>query len=366
MLSGALASGQPPAPAASSARVSGRILDAASNAALAGARVVLVPLEVRTPQPGLRAQMDTDRDGHYIFQNLAPGIYGIQVTHAGFAPLIDFSNSRTFALVAGQALDHLNIALTRSGAVAGRILDPTGSPIAGAEVRVMRRSKRPGVEPHLLSIPGVGQRTDDRGEFRFDGVAAGTYYVTAESRPLAMVGAERIAAASVDGAATTLAPTFYPGTRDEEAAQVITVTAGETVANISFAMQSVPAFLVSGIVVDDSGNPVSGAVVMLGGDTVHSGMLYGTVVEARTAENGRFVFANVAPGSYQLTASVAIVNRAGGGAVAWATSSDGIGPGGIVGRVEARAGGSVFDPHPREPYVVDNADLDGLRIIIHR
>ena len=66
---------------------------------------------------------------------------------------------------------------------------------------------------------------------------------------------------------TTTATTFYPGTTDQVAALPIAVAAGAEVGNINFAMQTLPSFRVSGIVVDQDGKPVGGAMVMLMGES---------------------------------------------------------------------------------------------------
>jgi hypothetical protein len=74
------------------------------------------------------------------------------------------------------------------------------------------------------------------------------------------------------------------------AAQPIAVAAGAEVGNISFTMQSAPAFRVSGIVVDENGDPVADAMVMMMGDP-RSGIFMGpgqrTVAERRTFHDRR-------------------------------------------------------------------------------
>src|SRR5262249_14114144 len=144
------------------------------------------------------------------------------------------------------------------------------------------------------------QQTNDLGEFRIAGLAPGEYIISA-MRPMASPFGS--AAVASTARTTALATTYYPGTTNQAAAQPIAVRAGDTVANIEFTMQSTPAFRVSGRVVDDSNQPVAGAMLMLIGDP-RSGMFIGPAGHAQSGADGRFTIADVAPGTYRLQASV--------------------------------------------------------------
>lgn len=202
-------------------------------------------------------------------------------------------------------------------------------------------------------------------------------------RPASLLGGMRAASAATTTTtvATTIAPTFYPGTADQAAAQPVTVTAGDTTPGISFMMQSAPAFRVSGIVVDDSGNPVGGAIVMIMGDP-RSGMFMGPAGNAQTQDNGRFVIGDVAPGAYRVMASVPMVSGGSGGASfsSWSSSSGGVGAAssGVVGGVSGGVAVSVDGPggfggvvnggnsQMAPPIEVTDADVKGLRLAVRR
>jgi hypothetical protein len=364
-LSVALVSGQAPAPAGSTARISGRVVAEGDHTPLVGAHVTLIPFKLMAGPFGPALQAVTDQDGRYVFENLAPGSYRIQAQRAGFAIRTDFMTMRALDVTAGQKLDNADIELTRGGAIAGRIVDPFGEPLAEVHVLVMRRVEREEAEPQLMPGGGQGQQTNDLGEFRIYGVAPGTYFVAASPRS-ASFGAVGAPPSSGPSRSTTIATTFYPGTKDQSGAQAVTVTAGDTTANISFMMQSTPAFSVAGIVVDDTGGPVHGAMVMLMGDP-RSGMM-GPAGSVRTEDNGRFVVGGVAPGSYRVMASVPMVSGGSGGvgAVSGAVT------GGVIGGVVGVSGGVAFSssygtqPSPSTEITVVDADIKGLRVIVRR
>src|SRR5262249_20136813 len=154
-------------------------------------------------------------------------------------------------------------------------------------------------EPVRLVPAGGGAQTNDLGEFRVRSLAAGTYYVrAAPSTNGAFAGSPRTAAR------TTLIPTFFPGTTEAGAAQPIVVAAGETSGEVVIRILTGAAFQIAGVVVDDSGSPVSGAMVVLTSDRSRSGPYAGPFPnQARTEADGRFVIDGIIDGEYVLSAA---------------------------------------------------------------
>ena len=364
MLSAALVAAQ--APAASAAHISGRVLVEGANTPLADARVMLTPMH----RPGglffPPAEVTTDQDGRYVFEAVAPGTYQLEAQHTGFAQNTNVATLQEITLAAGEALDSVDISLQRGGAIAGRIVDSSGAPLSDLRVMALRPIGRAGVGSQLA--PAGGQQTNDLGEFRVYGLAAGTYYIAAIRSPI--VGGAVGAPAASDAASrrSTLAPTFYPGTTDSAAAQSVTVTPGGTVSDVSFTMQSAPAFRLAGVVTDESGNPVSSAMVMVIGDPRST--VFGPAGHAQTETDGRFVIGGVPAGRYRAMVSAPMTVNGGGpsggveggisGGVAFgaAVESGGAAAGGpgISGGVSARA----------VDVIVTDADVTGLRIVVHR
>jgi hypothetical protein len=263
------------------ARAFGLVLEDGTNAPIAGARVIFA-FRGRS-----RLQTVTDQGGRYSFEELEPGPYRLTVQKTGYIPL-DPATVPTYWVLAGQSLDVATVSLQTGGVVAGRILDSLGEPMIDINVRAVK----PGA---AIDLMGEASRTNDLGEFRVFGLAPGEYLVVASPRPFGIDTLSR----------TMVSSTFYPGTSDPSAAQVVTVNAGQTVAGIEFATVMTSTFKVSGTVVDDVGMPVADAAVMLAGDAKASGGLAaGPVGEARSDPAGRFSIDAVGSGTYYARATV--------------------------------------------------------------
>lgn len=281
--------------------VSGQVIEEGTNTPVPGARVFLLI----DGQPSAGADSPpatvTDRIGRYVFDALPAGRYHIAAQKDGFAPPMDPSMMRTFELATNQFLDGLNVVLQRGGAITGHIFDPVGQ--AQADVAVTALLKRLGANelPDGVTSSGTAflvpfgeSRTNDLGEFRIYGLPPGDYVVVANPRvdfggPGTQVSSTRIPAS-----------TFFPGTADVSAAQPMTVNAGETVSDVTMHLVTVPAFQVSGSVVDESGAPVEETMVMLTGNSqgIATLMPLMTPSDAR----GMFVIGGVPAGSFTLKA----------------------------------------------------------------
>ena len=158
------------------ARFSGRIIDEAS-APVAGAQVLLVP-DPRRPMARPPVQAVSDQDGRYAFARVVPGRYRVEAQKPGF---VRPGDPVRVTLASGQTLDGVNVFLLRDGAIAGRIFDPAGRPLAEARVMALRRLHvRGGADRFVPAGQGFG--TSERGEFRITGLLPGSYYVSAAPR----------------------------------------------------------------------------------------------------------------------------------------------------------------------------------------
>jgi len=120
------------------ALVEGRVIDARTRAAVAGARVVLSPAADDALESIRRAECDGK--GEFRLEGVAAGSWVADVVAAGYlAP-------------AAQALEaapgaHLRVdlALERGGVVEGRVVDRAGAPIRDARVELLDADRRPAV-----------------------------------------------------------------------------------------------------------------------------------------------------------------------------------------------------------------------------
>jgi hypothetical protein len=142
----------------------------------------------------------------------------------------------------------------------------------------------------------------------------------------------------------------------------VAVQSDETVSDLIIPILSVPAFTISGVVVDGAGAPVANAMVMLMGGQRGTDLLLslvvGSALMSQSDADGRFTLSDVPAGAYTLRADA------------------GFGGIGAFGFTDAfnidRDGtprGDTSQPKPaREPgtieATVDNADVSDLRIVV--
>jgi carboxypeptidase family protein len=363
ILVGTLVASQPRQAVTQMSRVSGQVIEDGTNTPVADARVFVVLDDERAAPDGFPPEALSDRDGRYQFDVLTPGRYHIAAQKDGFAPPMDPSTMQIFEVAAGQVLDGLTVPLRRGGAFAGRVLDPQGQPITNVGViallKRLNRNDQPGgvasSGPPLLMPSGQGQ-TNDLGEFRISGLWPGEYVIVANAQ-------SKFGGIATQPSATTTTATYFPGTADVSAAQPVAVQSDETVSDLIIPLVSVPAFKISGVVVDGAGAPVTNAVVMLMGGRRGTDLLLSLVVGpplmSQSDAGGRFTFGDVPAGVYTLRADAGF----GGGIGAFGfTDTFGI-------DIDGTPRGDPSRPSPaREPgtieVTVDNADVSDLRIVV--
>ncbi|PWT81937.1 MAG: hypothetical protein C5B57_09555 [Blastocatellia bacterium] len=347
---------QAPAPT-QAARIAGRVVAADSGAPLSDARVTLAPVVrgrgagTAVLPPGPPPQAITDQNGRFVFEGVAPGTYTFDAQRSGYAPLrtIGSGPPQTIQLAPGQSIDSVELRLQRGSVIAGRVFGPSGEPLPDVRVVAMRRMQTAGAPGRFLPTGGQGpQQTNDLGEFRIAGLPPGEYIVAAAHGPNLALAASGAESPRQQGPRTTIATTYYPGTVDQNGASPIVVGAGVEVGNITFMVQSVLAYHVSGVVVDENGAAVAGAMVMLSGDP-RSGPPIGPAGSARTAADGSFSIGEVPPGSYRLNASAPVV---------WSSSGSTAG-----GFVTSTSAGRPTLPQQTEVVVTD-ADVSGLQVVV--
>jgi protocatechuate 3,4-dioxygenase beta subunit len=231
--------------------VEGRVVDG-DGKPVAGARVVVIPTDRRG---GFQVKDGTSDDsGAFRVEDVPPGAAEARTIALGFQP----SYLSNLEVRAGQDLKGVEIVLAAGAVVEGRVLSPSGRPVAGADVRVFEAEEGGG--RRFFSMPIMAQ-SDGEGRYRLEGVAPGTRTLQAEHK------------------------SYRRAVRDLE------VRPGENTLDLSLEGGAE----VRGRVVDESGTPVPGARVSL-----HEGWRSWDLPSGVSGADGGFTLEGVADGTYRL------------------------------------------------------------------
>jgi hypothetical protein len=294
----------------------------------------------------------SDDDGRFVFSGLAAGTFSLSAMKTGL--LRAFYGSKRpgrgpgirIALAAGERVS-IAMTMARGAVITGAITDTRGRPVPDLQVFALSPGRVS--QTASLALPAGTAVTDDRGVYRIFGLAPGSYFVTA-APPIRVGDALMIGDAEVQWARQQLAagaaviaeprptwrraayaPIFYPGTPDAGNATTLSVSQGEERTNASFTLQLVATSRVSGVVLDQGGQPAQNPILTLtrtrddrsAGDLLSRA---GLIVPPRPViDGGRFVFDGIQPGAYTLMARTGgPAGRGGGpisGSILWAEAN---------------------------------------------
>lgn len=293
----------------------------------------------------------TDPSGRFAFQNLAAGLYSLQVHRDGYAR--QSHGQRTpggpataIRVAAGQSISNVVMALLPAGNVSGLIRGPEGQPQAGAPVQLLRATYNASGQ-RAFQVEGT-TRTNDRGEYRLYWLTPGSYYMSAGSAP----GPNRTSGANAPVSPNevpdrSFALTYYPGVPDARGAALIEVTSGGELSGIDFSVPSQELRRIRGRITDsNTGQPPSSVGISLAYRTLTGASGAFSAGERYDPKTGEFELRNVPPGSYVIQAIA--MDRAP------ASESETLVK---VAAIATRANG-------RLPVDISNHDIDGLLLTL--
>ena len=239
----------------------------------------------------------SDAGGRFALVDLDPGSYRLIGNRNGYFEMSygarrPDSDGSLVRLEKGQSLNGLNFKLTPSAVISGTVRDSDGEPLEGAHVILAHFTYRYG-RPRVEGCDSTD--TDDRGEYRFRGLAAGKYYVGVEPKS---PGWDRVDHSASAGPSETSVPTVYPGVTDLAAAAPIEVSTGRRVTGIDVTLLRSRVFRVSGRVVNA---PAAGRLTVVLFEAKNAGMRDYNIRTSTKDATGNFEFRGVPPGSYELT-----------------------------------------------------------------
>jgi hypothetical protein len=344
----------PPPPVVGTGLIMGRVVDS-SGAAVANALVTVAGGGLSGAN---QLRVFANAEGRFAFLDLPAGRFNVTATRNGYSPGA-YGRRRAggsplvLELADGQKVANVEITLWKHASITGRLFDDAGEALVGAQLWSLRREWSTG-RPKFSD--SASANTDDRGMFRFSGLAPGDYtfcaIATQSTMPAAVVeafGAARSAGTTTefqrgyssgtigfsarvptagirvgdsvlhtvgpytgavippspreDGRIWSFQTTCYPNVIDLRQAQVMTLEPGEERTGLDMHLELAPGVVIEGTVVGPEG-PVPNAGVRLAASFAMDLSNEPTWESALTISDsrGRFAFLGVPAGTYILRA----------------------------------------------------------------
>jgi hypothetical protein len=307
--------------------------------------VAKVTVELRRVEAGAPAPyvVVTTGDGVFRFDGVPPGQYRVVAKRSGyvngeFGQRWPNGEGLPLTLAPGQAAGVIQISLTPTGVIAGRVRDRLDQSIGNVEVQALKATYQDGRRT-LTKVASV--QSDDRGEYRLFWLPPGRYYLSARHPDiggsmlrfggLRMGGGQGpsgeffyeefrssgdLAAASPiepvrnGKARDKYMPVYFPGGLDQQSALPIDLTPGAEVTATDFTIDPVPLQRVRGrVVYEHNGEPaLSARIQWVSSSGASSGDEQDPLIRlgqqgAPECCDGAFEM-GLAPGSYSLVAAV--------------------------------------------------------------
>ena len=326
--------GTGPQPVVGTGFISGQVVEVPSGRPVPDVQIFLSGRGA-PPPPGQRAggvpqqSIITDSQGRFFFARLPNGIYTPRVVKTGY----EARSIVTIEVGDAERITDVKLRIAPLAAVSGTVRDVGGDPVVGMVMSSFRRgivNGKAGWQPFGRAV------TDDRGAYRIGGLVVGDYLVCACARDnpipidgqlLTTIAAEPIGllavagralavgadAVSLDNTVKTYAPRFHPDAASASRATKITVAPGDDKTGVDVVLDLVRATRVSGRIVGATSAVQASAVRLLPATDAESGIDFTQLSPMLVQADGRFDFAPVPPGQYQLIVGHRETGAAGGG-----------------------------------------------------
>ncbi len=216
-----------PASAAETYRVAGVIVNASTGTPMPRARIILTD----SSGGAVAATALAGPDGEFAF-DLPKGNFILRAmwkdaTQPFGLRKPDGGPGSAVITGPGQDTAHLLFRWFPRSAISGKVLDEYGEPVVQALVQLVRSSVSAG---RRVTATAGWTRTDDRGEYRFGMMPAGSYYLGVTGSPWYSQGG---------GTTAAYAPVYYPNSLLASGAAPITLSPGEE-ERVDFVMNARP------------------------------------------------------------------------------------------------------------------------------
>lgn len=236
----------------------------------------------------------SDEKGHFEMVDLEAGVYLLKGARSGYLETAygahhPGAGGARVRLEAGQNLTDIILKLKPGGAITGMVRDSDGEPLESAYVTLARFTYEQGVRAVRREATTT---TDDRGEYRFHGLAEGKYYIGVEAGALNFP--IRVDRSGKPAPAEMSIPTIYPNVTDLALALPVEVAPGRRVSGVDVTMIRSRVFRVAGRVLNLPGRAVSLEL----DDARNAGIRNRPLRASTRSASGDFEFRGVPPGTY--------------------------------------------------------------------
>ena len=283
--------------------VAGSVLNDGTGEPLSRAQVLLQPMVAGLSPIAL----ESDEHGAFLFYDLKPGTYSVQVARDGFLPVFHGMRGSVrmppyLTFDEGSRTRDLTFRLKRWSVIAGKVKFDSGEPGTGLLVQVLRQSFIRNRRGFVLVTTA---RTNDLGEYRIAGLARGGYLIAAtynRTVPQDAVEPERVDEQGRTIPDMRYATTFYPSATRLSDAVPVHVNDAQEIGGVDIYLKSVPTVRLRGRVISGgSGKVLPGGSVSLRRVGGSEGASINVPITVRPLEDG-FEMRGVTAGPYMLTA----------------------------------------------------------------
>jgi hypothetical protein len=241
---------------------------------------------------------ETDAEGHFTFDDIAPGGYLLDAQRAGY-----LTKAQMVKITSGQRITDLVIKMIPQGIIAGRVVDDEGEILPGATVNISMYSPPAGCTACVVPGGSGTGTTDADGAFSIGGLNPGRYLVSviAPAKMSPAVTPASPDARQDDARQEIYVTTYYPDAMDRADATPVELAAGAQVRTLELKLQKTVVFKLSGKVV----NAASGDLAVPDRLTLIRQGSRPPGLSARyvgVSAGGEFSFDGVLPGNYFLEA----------------------------------------------------------------
>jgi len=235
---------------------------------------------------------ETDAEGNFAFDDIAPGSYLVDAERAGY-----LTNVQMVSISSGQKVNDLVIKMIAQGIIAGRVVDDEGEILPGATVNISMDSPLKGCTACMVP-GGTTGTTDADGAFSIGGLGPGRYSVSVAPPPKM---SPAVKPASPDARQEIYVTTYYPDATDRADATPVELAAGAQVRALELKLQKIAVFKISGKVVNvaSGDHAVPDKLTLIRQGSRPPGL---SARSAGVSAGGEFSFDGVLPGNYFLEA----------------------------------------------------------------